>query len=82
MFFVFGGSESITADGPPLGRGRSAGHLTFVPETFFISGGSEFITADGPPLGRGRSARAPTASSDIQSLHSDSLVYKGGQFNF
>ena len=70
------------ADGPPLGRGRSAGHLSFVPETFFVSGGSEFITADGPPLGRGQSARAPTASSDTQSLHSDSLVYKGGQSGF
>jgi hypothetical protein len=31
---------------------------------------------------RGRSARAVTASSDTQSLHSDSLVYKGGQSGF
>ena len=51
-------------DGPPLGRGRSAGHFQNVPETFFVSGGEELITADGPPLGRGPSARAPTASSD------------------
>ena len=30
----------------------------------------------------GRSARAVTASSDTQSLHSDSLVYKSGQSGF
>ena len=44
-----------------------------------FSDGLELITADGPPFGSGGSARAPTASSETQSLHSDSLVYKGGQ---
>ena len=63
------------ADGPPV-------IFKSVPETFFVSGGVELITADGPPVGRERSARAPTASSDTQSLHSDSLVYKGGQSGF
>ena len=43
---------------------------------------SVLFTADGPPLGRGRSARAVTASSDTQSLHSDSLGYNGGQSGF
>jgi len=33
-------------------------------------------------LGRGRTARAVTASCGTQSLHSDSLVYKGGQSGF
>ena len=70
------------ADGPSLGRGWSAGHFQNVPETFFFSGGVELITVDGPPLGRGRSARAPTASSDTQSLHSNSLGYNGGQSGF
>ena len=62
--FVSGGVEHITADGPPLGRGRSAGHFQIVPETIFVSGGVGHLTADGPPLRRGRSARAIMASSD------------------
>ena len=53
-------------DGPPLGRGQSAGLFQFVLQTMFVSGGSDLLTANGPPLGRGRSARAPTASSDTQ----------------
>ena len=70
------------ADGPPLGHGWSAGNFQKGLETIFVSGGLEHITADGPPLGRGRSVMAVTASSDTQSLHSDSLVYKGGQSGF
>ena len=69
-------------DGPPLGRGWSAGHFQNVPEMFFFFGGVELITTDGPPLGRGQSARAPTASSDTQLLHSGSLGYNGGQSGF
>jgi len=56
------------ADGPPLGRERSAGHFQNVPEMFFVSGGEELITADGPPLGRRRSAWAPTASFDTHTI--------------
>ena len=62
-------------DGPPV-------ILRKRPETISVSGGLELITVDGLPLGRGRSARAVMASSDIQSLHSDSLIYNGGQFGF
>ena len=51
-------------DGPPLGRGRSAGQFEKRPETIFISGGLELINADDLPIGRGRSARAVMASSD------------------
>ena len=65
-----------------LNDGRSASQLRKCLETNSVSRGLELITADGPPLGRGRSARAPTASSDTQSLHSDSLVYKDGQSGF
>ena len=54
----------MTADGPPLGSGRSVGLFQIVPETMFVSGGVEHITADGPPLWRRRSARAVTASFD------------------
>ena len=46
------------------------------PKTISASGELEPITADGP-LGL-----AVTASSDTKSLHSDSLVYKGGQSGF
>ena len=48
----------------------------------FVSGGLEILNADGSPLGHGRSARAVTVSFDTQSLHSDSLVYKGGRSGF
>ena len=65
-----------------MGHGRSTGQFRKHPEIISVSGGLELITADGPPLGRGRSARAPTITSDMQSLHSDSLVSNGGQFGF
>ena len=65
-----------------MGHGRSTGQFRKHPEMISVSGGLELITADGPPLGRGRSARSVTASSDTQSLHSDSLVYKSGQSGF
>ena len=63
------GFEVLTADGPPVTFRKH-------PETISASGGLEPITTDGP-LGL-----AVTASSDTQSLHSASLVYKGGQSGF
>ena len=65
-----------------MGHGRSTGQFRKHPEMISVSGGLELITADGPPLGRGRFAKDVTASSDRQSLHSDSLVYNGEQSGF
>ena len=54
--FVSGGVEHITADGPPLGRGRSADYLTICTRDIVVSGGFQGRTEDGPLLGHGRSA--------------------------
>ena len=66
----------------PWGADGTPANFKVIPDTLFVSGGVEHITADGLPLGRGRSARAVTACSDTQSLHSDSLVYNGRQSDF
>ena len=64
------GLEGRTADGPPLGRGQSAGVLKNSSERLFLWQGLKGRTADGRPRG----ADSPQVSSEFDQRRLGSLV--------